>query len=418
MTLMRYMLRQYAQVGRSTLFMIAAQFFIQMINASFIQILLIYMAKSGYTDAAGADIISYRFLGILLMSIPLGILIRGRKIKPLFILACSATPVLSILIVLAIHRQLYPLLNLFQFLWGISFSCIQVATIPYILRNSHEGARIHAITLSSATWSLGGIAGGSLIYILSGMLPAFFDEKNCLITISLLGLASLPCLLMVKTDRVQSPLDNNRAAYTMGDIKTVITASIPSLLLAIGAGLTIPFVGLFFYHIHGVDSHEFALLSAITTVVVFFSFLLVPDLKRRFGQVHAILVSQGLAIFLLVNLALTQLYSGMSVSLAVAFFCYLFRQPLMNLVTPMAIDVTMAYVGEKNRELLSALEAAIWSGSWFLSSKIFLNLRKANLDYVWVFLITAMIYTISVIIFYTIILRPLYRGRVHQPVKK
>ncbi|THB75889.1 MAG: MFS transporter [Desulfobacteraceae bacterium] len=397
---------QYTRVDRSTRALIGAQFFIQMINAAFIQILLIYMAKAGYNDADGADFISYRFLGVLLMSIPLGILIKGRRIKPLFITACCATPLLSILVVLAIHARQDALINLFQFLWGLGLACIQVCAIPYILRNGSEDARIEAITLSSSTWSLGGIVSGSLIFILSGISPGFFNEKNCLLFISVLGFLSLPCLAWVKKDRADDLDMSEGRKYTMADLALVLKASIPSLLLAIGAGLTIPFVGIFFFHVHGMDSHEFALLSAVTTIIVFFSFLVVPNLKYRFGVTRAIIISQAAAIFLLVNLALTQVYASVSVAVVVAAICFMFRQPLMNLVSPLAIDVTMDFVGRKNRELLSALEAAIWSGSWFLSSKIFLNLRRADLDYVWVFMITAVVYSISVIMFYRLILRP------------
>lgn len=403
---MGHIFKQYAKLDRSTLALISAEFFIQLINASFIQILLIYMAKAGYDDAAGADFISYRFLGVLLISIPMGLFIRGRRIKPLFWISSVATPVLSILIVCSVEYHRDVLVNLFQFLWGLSLSCILVSAIPYILRNCKQNIRMEAITLSSSTWSLGGIVGGLLIYILSGIAPDFFGEKNCLIVISSLGFLSIPCLLMVTKDRVEPRSSINSDRYSLSDIQRVLMAALPSLFLAVGAGLTIPFVGLFFYHIHGFDSHEFALLSAVTTVIVFFSFLMVPNIKQKFGINRSIMVSQGIAIFLLVNLALTQLYHGMVLSVLVASFCYMFRQPLMNLVSPMAIDVSMEYVGEKNRELMSALQAAIWSGSWFLSSKIFLNLRKASLDYVWVFLITALIYTLSVVIFYHILLKP------------
>lgn len=233
----------------------------------------------------------------------------------------------------------------------------------------------------------------------------FFTEKNCLMLISCLGFLSLPCLVLVKKDHVDHGLPERGNQYTMADIALVMKASVPSLLLAVGAGLTIPFVGIFFYHVHGLDSHQFAMLSAVTTVIVFFSFLMVPNLKAAFGARRSILISQSLAIFLLVNLALTQCYRGTAMAICMAGFCYLFRQPLMNMVSPLVIDVTMAFVGRKNQELLSALEAAIWSGSWFLSSKIFLNLRKADLDYVWVFMITAAIYTVSLAVFYRIILR-------------
>ena len=47
----------------------------------------------------------------------------------------------------------------------------------------------------------------------------------------------------------------------------------------------------------------------------------------------------------------------------------------MNMAAPMTSELTMNYVGVKNQEMLSAITAAIWSGSWFFSSQIFSFLK-------------------------------------------
>jgi len=212
-------------------------------------------------------------------------------------------------------------------------------------------------------------------------------------------------VLKIKEEAIDKIKDKSDLVFHTQDYLVLLKAVFPTILLAIGAGLTIPFVGLFFYHVHGFDSDSFAILSSATTVIVFFSFLIVPWYKDKLGIKKAILISQGISIFFLINLALSQLYNTLTISVYIAGVCYMLRQPLMNMASPLATDVTMAYVGKKNQEIMSALQAAIWSGSWFISSKIFLYLRKANLDYVWVFLITAAIYIISVITFYFILLK-------------
>jgi hypothetical protein len=85
-------------------------------------------------------------------------------------------------------------------------------------------------------------------------------------------------------------------------------------------------------------------------------------------------------------------------------FAYVIRQPLMNMAGPMTSDIVMKYVGEKNREMMSALTAAVWSGSWFISSIIFQLLRKVGLQYIYVFLITAGLYFLGVVIYFLLIL--------------
>ena len=48
----------------------------------------------------------------------------------------------------------------------------------------------------------------------------------------------------------------------------------------------------------------------------------------------------------------------------------------MNMAAPMTSELTMNYVGKENQEILSAITAAIWSGSWYFSSQIFRFLKK------------------------------------------
>ncbi len=398
-------IKQYKKIDPSVLNMVAAEFFIQLINTSFMVILLIYMAKTGYNDARSADFISYRFLSVLLFSIPIGLYIRNRKIKPLFYLSGFSVPVFSILIVLSIHWNKDLLLYINMFFWGLGYTCLQISSLPYILRNTDEATRMEALSLNFSTWSFGGIVGGLLIFTLKNTVPDFFDEKNILLLISIISFAGLFFISKVKKDHIPETVNHKNFYHSKKDIKLLFAAITPTLILAVGAGLTIPFVGLFFFHVHRFDSDTFAILSSLTTAIVFLSVIAVPFFKKKFGHVKSIVISQAIAIFLLVNLGLTQLYSAMLLSSIIAVFCYMFRQPLMNLAQPMITDVAMKYVGNDNREMMSALQAAIWSGSWFISSKIFSYLRKAGLDYVYIFLITAFIYTIAVIMFYLILLK-------------
>jgi hypothetical protein len=75
----------------------------------------------------------------------------------------------------------------------------------------------------------------------------------------------------------------------------------------------------------------------------------------------------------------------------------------MNMAGPMTTEVVMKYVGKRNQEIVSALTAAIWSGSWFISSRIFAALREKGIEYVYVFLVTALLYGIGVVWYYFLI---------------
>ncbi len=399
---MRTLIQKYRKVERHIRYFIVAEFFVQMINAAFMAILLIYMSKQGYSDADSARLIAYRFLSVLLLAFPFGMIIKGRKMKPFFVASSLLTPLLSILIVWAIKRQADMLLSFLLFMWGISFIGIQISALPYIIRNAHPHTHTEAISLSFSTWSLGSIVSGFLIYGLSKINPGFFTEDTLLILISVLGFTSYFFVTKIKHQEQIPALSASRWNIKIFDWKKITQALIPTLIIAIGAGLTIPFISLFFYKIHGIDSNQFALLSASTTILVFISVIFVPVIKEKLGYKKAIPLTQFSAILALVMLAYTEILPYQwAIYLAVA--CYMLRQPLMNLAGPMTSDVVMQYVGDKNRDIYSALTSAIWSGSWFISSKIFQTLRNKDVSYMNIFLITAALYSIGVLAYMRLI---------------
>lgn len=382
---------------------IVAEFFLQLINASMMLILLIYMEKRGYEDFESAAFMSFRFLGVLLFAFPLGLFIKGRKIRPLFIVSSILSPILGLLTIYAIEHYIYWFIYLGLFLWGISFTLLQITVLPYILRNAKEETHTEAISLSYATWSIASIAGGLIIFVLKRLNPDLFDEHLILQIICYLSLIGSLFAFSISKKEYVPALKRKRTDLKDFDWFLIIKALVPTLIIAVGAGLTIPFIGLFFYKIHGLDSDKFSLIASFTTVIVFLSVLYVPTIKNKLGYKKAIPTTQSFAIIALIILATTELIPQ-PYGLVIAIICYMMRQPLMNMAGPMTSDIIMKYVGERNREITSALTAAIWSGSWFISSKIFQYLRSIGFPYIYVFLITAGLYIIGVISYYLLIL--------------
>jgi len=374
-----------------------------MINVAFLTIMLIYMEKVGYEDYESASFVSFRFLGVLLFAFPLGLIIKGRRLKPIFKISSITTPILSLLIIEAIHLQYDLLLYSSLFLWGSSFIGIQITALPYILRNAKPETHMEAITLSYSTWSVAGIVSGAIIFFLKNSNPDLFDERLILQIISIIGFSCAILVFNIKHEENVPTITKNRFDLKDFDWFIIIKALVPTLIIAVGAGLTIPFIGLFFFKIHQVDSDQFAILSAFATGIVFVMVLFVPVIRERLGYKIAIPLTQLAAIFALILLALTEIID-VWYAVYIAMFAYLIRQPLMNMAGPMTSDMVMKYVGKKNQEIVSALTSAVWSGSWFISSIIFQILRGMGLRYIFVFLITAGLYLFGVFMYYLLIL--------------
>ena len=101
-------LRSYLDLPRNIHLLFLLEFFLSLIHVAFILILNIYLRKQGFSDPEIASFNSLRFVGALAFALPLGIFIRGRRLKPFFKMASLMVPLTSIMIIEAIHYSMTP----------------------------------------------------------------------------------------------------------------------------------------------------------------------------------------------------------------------------------------------------------------------------------------------------------------------
>ena len=123
-------------------------------------------------------------------------------------------------------------------------------------------------------------------------------------------------------------------------------------------------------------------------------------------------MSQLLAVLCLVGLSCSEFYADYAYAALAAICCYILRQPLMNIAAPITSDLTMKFVGFRHREIVSSLTTAIWSGSWFFSAIIFKILRTHEVQYSYIFFLTALLYVFGILWYYYLIV--LFEKGKHQ----
>ena len=400
---MRALIREYLRIEKAILYVIIAEFFLQIINSSFLSMLPLYMKEEGYTDGEIADFTSYRFVGVVFLALFIGLYIRGRKVKHLFFISCICVPLFALLILYSIHLHNSSINYFAQILWGASFTFIQIPVVPFILRNCKQEHHTGAIALSYATWSMAGIFSSIVFAFFGSMNPELFSARNLLYAVSVSGFISLYFLFKMKITEHVPVITKKRSNISDFDWGTISWVLIPTLIIAIGAGFTIPFISLFFESVHGFSFSGFASVNLIASVLIVMGAILVPKIKQKIGYQIAIPTTQSFAIIALVLMATTQFYNQLAISAWIAVGCFLLRQPLMNLAGPMTTEVTMGYVGKRNQEMVSALTASIWSGSWYFSAIMFRELRNKHVDYANIFMITAVLYTVGVVWYYFLV---------------
>lgn len=258
--------------------LIMLEFSISLIHVAFVLILNIFLRKQGFSDPEIASFNSLRFIGALTFALPLGIYIRGKKLKPFFILAALVVPLTSVLIIESVYREIAPLIKLSFLLWGIGIMLLRVCSLPFIIRNTTSDNSTEALSLSASTWSLATIFSGIIIggldwinNISFGKWILYLNERNILWIITLLGISALFFALRITENENESNTrdSNILSFYKNYDWIIIIKALSPMIMISIGAGLTIPYVNLFFNSIFNLSSSQFSILGSITAFFVF-----------------------------------------------------------------------------------------------------------------------------------------------------
>ena len=132
--------------------------------------------------------------------------------------------------------------------------------VPFIMRNEPEHTRLEAIALHFTTWSTTTFLLGAVSYGGRWLLGTKLPEHEFLLFVSGVGILGL-LLSMTKISEVlpEKPKSTGKT-WQNYDWPVLVTALVPSLIIGIGAGLTIPFINLFFLHTFQLSYEEFAIL--------------------------------------------------------------------------------------------------------------------------------------------------------------
>jgi hypothetical protein len=106
---------------------------LQLTNSAFTMLLNYMMLEHGFKDYQIASMIGNRYLSILLCSVPLALLVKGKRLKPFMMAGAISSPLVALLLIFGIHSHNTELIRILTSAWGICFSFLQILVMPYIL---------------------------------------------------------------------------------------------------------------------------------------------------------------------------------------------------------------------------------------------------------------------------------------------
>lgn len=403
-------LQHYGALPRCILLFALGQFLLNLIHAAQFLLLNLFLKHHHLDDPAIAALTSQRYVATFFLAIPAGLWLRGRKLRGPIIWGAVLFPIVSLISLEAVQRGMMSAAWWSFLLMGFASLVLNVASLPMVLRMVSADKAGEALSLMFASWAAANICGGVLSSVLQGIgtvswMGSTFvlDEYATLMLLTIAGLGA-PFLFA----RLPDPAPEHDASrhwlhLHKEDVPVLLRALVPSLVIATGAGLSIQFLNLFFSSVHELSSSRYSAYGSISNVLVLLTGLMVPEIRRRYGWRGAIIGVQTVAVLLLILMGLTELWQVWWWSLPLAVFCFIVRQPLMSMAGPAISELTMNYVGERNRELMSACSGAVWSGAWWLAARVFQVLRAMHVPYWAVFLTTALLYLVGTLYYLKII---------------
>ncbi len=395
----------------------------------------LYLKSLGYSASLIGETLSLRALGSALVALPASLVIA--RINPRRLL-----PAASILTAAAYVSQSLAVsgsaISASVLLAGAFSTVFSVSSGPFFMRNSGERERVHLFSLNAAlsmgTGLIGSLAGG---FLKDGLMAAGMAEAWAYRSALLAG-AAFVLASFLPFSRISGAAAKSRAAGE-GEAPTAEGGStileplgmeaessepasagpvpsrpapdprmrisaflwvkllLPGFLVGLGAGLTIPYLNLYFKLVFGLGDAAIGAAVAAGQVATFLGMAASPVLARRIGKARSVFVTQGLSIPLILVLGAVR-------SLPLALAAYLGRQALMNMSTPIQDNFALELVPPSRQGLVNAVKMLAWTSSWTIAARISGELINGE-GFGPSFVLTASLYALSSLLFWLFFIR-------------
>ena len=325
----------------------------------------LYFRTLGLGEATIGRILAAGSLGSVLISIPAAVWVDRFPAQAIFMLAAAG---FGSAFLLQLFLPDPALLYMAALATGMLFMVHWVAAAPFIMRNASPEQRTELFGVASALETLATVVSAFGAGFAARRLGAQFNSELLGLRYALAATAGLALVAVIPFAKIRSrPLVSERRGireYVMArDFRLLGKICLPAFLVGCGAGLTIPFLNLYFRTRFGQDPQRIGIFFAVAQCLTMAGFLSGPLLARRFGHVRAIVTTELLSIPFFLILAIAD-----RLWLAVAAFWL--RGALMNMNQPVSSAFAMEIVPAEHQASTNSMRMLSWNLSWMVATPV------------------------------------------------
>jgi len=279
---------------------------------------------------------------------------------------------------------------------GINMGLRQPNYNAYLSELVPEGDRHEAFAKSFGLGTLFNSLGVLLAGFLPDYLMAHVSEVTAYrVTFSLSlfqFLFVVPALLIVR----DVPIRERRIRWERSLVLKILKFSLPSALIGLGAGITIPFMGLYFKLRFGETLQAISWIFFFQQLAMGIGSFGLPELVRRWGPVRVITSFQGTAAFLFAVFPSIETF-------ALAGAVYVLRAVLMNVIWPIYSSFMMGFFRTEEKATANGIQQAFSTFMRGVGNSIGGTLFAVSLAYP--FYVTAFLYALATGLFYAFFIK-------------
>jgi MFS family permease len=329
-----------------------------------------YAVSLGFDLEILGKFISASSLSSLVFALPMGFVVDkiGRK-KSLIV---QSILIMGAIFVMAVwpSKTIFYLMNI---LIGLGSSVYSVALGPFLMENSDKAERPYLFSFSQGIQMAAMFAGNWV----GGYLPLWIgnfrgvDETSstayggAIMIVALVNIIGLIPLLRIeqKPKEHTDKRDFAPIKFIQENKKLVTKIFSPLLLTAIGAGMFVPFLNIYFRQVHNQSDGSIGALMAWGSLAMGLAFLIAPPISEKLGKLKMVVITQGLSIPFMLLLGFSPLFW-------VGALAYYVRMAMMNMSGPIYQNFVYEQIDEKSQATAASLYSIVWSFGWALSPSI------------------------------------------------